>query len=101
MAFIILVFYLSLILVHGSTYNDSFNNCTHMSQRIEQMLETIGIDTKIMHGDNNNGEYKHLWIKIGGVSFDSITLLPFYNDFKYNEITEYNSYEDAEPFFVK
>ena len=68
-------------------------NCRNMSIDIEDMLESIGIDVTIVRGtdDDKNG---HMWVKIFGIEFDSVYLMPFMTDKYHNKKREFNDYNE-------
>jgi len=81
-------------MAHKETYDRKTNNCTHMSKQLEDIIETIGIPVTLMRG--HNGTKGHMWIKIGIVELDSVTLFPVFNS-KYNQqIHEYKDFDDYE-----
>lgn len=84
---------LTFSILHSLSYNLEDNCCRHMSMKIEDKLESIGIDVKIMVGENrNSNESGHMWIKTGGIEFDSICLLPIRLD--YINVKEFDDYSD-------
>ena len=64
---------------HKLTYDLETNNCTHMSQRLEDMLESFGIPVTLVTGTKSSGD-RHMWISLWDcIEFDSVNLLPFQN----------------------
>jgi len=62
-----------------------------MARDLENNLENIGIDTVIV----SNGD--HMWIKVFGVEFDSVSLLPMVfvcSNYGDGSPVYYNSYEE-------
>lgn len=80
---------------HKLTYDVEVNNCTHMSSQLEGIIENIGIPVILKTGGANDGG-RHMWIKLGLLEFDSITLFPVINT-KYNQnVVEYESFDEYE-----
>jgi len=59
-------------------YNDEPYVCTHMARDLEDTLESMGIDTKIVVGYKNEGIGGHMWVRVNGVDIDSVSFIPFY-----------------------
>lgn len=89
---IIMILWLAYIL----TANVETNNCTHMSKRLEGIMETIGIPVTIEVGARYDGS-RHMWISLWNkIDIDSVCLLPFLNS-EYNlKHKEYESYDEYE-----
>ena len=101
---IILLSYMLMSLVHASTYDRQTNNCTHMSERWEDILERVGFNVTIcvgyLHDNWTNG---HMWIRVYGVSIDSVSLLPIHLTHpEYKECyRQYNDFEDWRKIYEK
>ena len=52
---------------HSQTYDLEENNCTHMSHRLERIIERIGIPVSLRTGGAVDGS-RHMWIKLMGLS---------------------------------
>ena len=72
-------------------YHEPNYVCKQMSRDIEDQLEQVGIPVVIMKG--TAAESAHMWIKIFGIEFDSVTLFPFPNSLVYHDaVVEYHDY---------
>jgi len=92
--FIFLFCYAIIAIGHAMTYDIDNNNCTHMSRQLEGMFEKIGIPVSLKSGSNGDG--RHMWIKIGILELDSVSLLPYIlNDHKI-DVVEYKSFDEYE-----
>lgn len=88
---LLLIIYFVLGLHHSFMYRDPDYVCRHMARDLEINLEKIGIDTVIV----SNGDY--MWIKVFGVEFDSVSLLPMVfvrSNYGNGSLEYYNSYEE-------
>ena len=98
-AIILMIFliYLMTGIIHALMYDVDNYNCRHMSRDLEDFFERCFIDTKIMVGweGEPHTSIGHMWIKIFGIQFDSVTLFPFHPElYGFSNITEWESYED-------
>jgi len=90
--------YLFCSVHHGFLYDDPDYVCRHMARDLENNLESLGIDTEIV----SNGD--HMWIKVFGIEFDSVSLLPGFAVSTCTEnrnITVYNNYEESMARYAK
>ena len=67
-----------------------------MSQRLENIVEFLGIPVTIMTGANTDGN-RHMWISLWDcIEFDRVNLLPFQNtQFNLSNV-EYGSFDEYE-----
>ena len=81
---------------HSATYDLEDNNCTHMSQQLERVIERVGIPVTLRTGGASDGS-RHMWIKLWGcLELDSVNLLPVINT-EYNQhMVEYESFDEYE-----
>jgi len=90
-----LLVYVTIGLGHSMFYKNDVYVCRHMSRDIEDNLETVGIPVTIVRASNDDNSKAHMWIKILGVEFDSVTLMPYLFGYS-NDRVEYNDYEEYE-----
>lgn len=89
----ILLNYCIIGIGHAMLYEPDAYTCRHMARDIEDTLESMGIDVTIVTGRNHNNSKGHMWVKIFGVDFNSVTLMPYYpTTYKYR-IYEFKDYE--------
>ena len=91
--FVVIVMWLSIGVSHRFImYSDNYN-CTHMSRDFEDVVETFGIPVTLMRGQGEKGG--HLWVKVCGVEFSAIYLIPFPEHIFSPEIQrEFDDWED-------
>ena len=96
LALFIILNYAIVAYGHGLTYDLEDNNCTHMSQQLERIIENIGIPVTLRTGGHADGS-RHMWIKLWGcLELDSVNLLPVINT-EYNQhMVEYESFDEYE-----
>ena len=96
-AFYILIGILAYLLIcftHSTMYDIDTYCCRHMSRDIEDTLEAIGIPVIIVTGANDYNE-RHMWIRIGIIDVDSVSLLPFLSPYSYpRDMKFFNDYDD-------
>ena len=90
----IMIFVLVIFIVRDIQYTAEPYVCTHMSRDLEDVLEYIGFDVKIVVGQaENESQSGHAWIRIGDVDIDSVWLIPMFwklDNFKRDRVV----YED-------
>jgi len=93
---IILIAFLFTVLYRQSIYDEKTYNCRYMSRDLENILEgQLGIDTQIIVAWNSDYSAGHMWIRIGGVDIDSVSLIPYILTLEYTENTLiFNNYSD-------
>lgn len=79
---------------HSLLYEPDVYVCRHMSQDIEDQLEYFGLPVTIVRAANHDNSEAHMWVRVLGVEFDSVYLIPYYS-FTYTEDrTEFVDYDD-------
>jgi hypothetical protein len=99
----LLAMYLCVAAMHGVQYKPGEYVCHHMARDLEDTLESFGFDVQIVvgwsdesiRGKRAEGSSGHAWIKINGVEFDSVWLVPYIlgNEYPYDRKI-YNDYVD-------
>lgn len=81
---------------HSATFDLEDNNCTHMSHRLERIIERVGIPVTLRTGGASDGS-RHMWIKLWDcLELDSVSLMPVI-DTEYNQyVVEYESFDKYE-----
>ena len=96
---LLLTLSLTTVVSHGLSYHEPDYMCTQMTRDLEQILESIGLDVKIMSGYSPAKQEGHIWIKVYGIEIDSVWLLPVKNSDIYNyNLHEFDSYSDFTSF---
>ena len=81
---------------HSATYDLEENNCTHMSNRLERIIERVGIPVTLRTGGASDGS-RHMWIKLWGcLELDSVSLMPVINTNYNQHMVEYESFDKYE-----
>ena len=81
---------------HSITFDLEDNNCTHMSRRLERIIERVGIPVTLRTGGASDGS-RHMWIKLWGwLELDSVNLLPVVNTENNQHMVEYESFDKYE-----
>lgn len=93
----ILLNYMIIGYGHSMLYNPDVYVCRHMSRDIEDQLESFGIPVVIIRASNHNNSEAHMWVKILGVDFDSVSLTPYLFGYtnKRAEFADYQDYLDS------
>jgi hypothetical protein len=65
-----------------------------MARDFEDILEKTDIDVTLVRGTSIFTEKGHMWIKIGFLEIDSVTLLPFPMSIFYKDIREFIDYDE-------
>lgn len=66
-----------------------------MSKKLKGIFESFGIPATLKVGSSGNS--RHMWVKIGWLELDSVTLFPMINTEKYNKyVYEFESFDDYE-----
>jgi hypothetical protein len=79
---------------HTMLYEPGVYSCRHMARDIEDHLESFGIPVTIIRGQNHNNTKAHMWIRVLGIEFDSVYLMPFVSS-KYTSLRyEFDDYQD-------
>ena len=84
---------------HSKLYRDGEPNdpniyvCRHMARDIEDLLESVGLDVRIIAGWNHNNSAGHMWVKLFGMTFDSVSLLPYHSTTYTYNVSEYRDYD--------
>lgn len=92
-ALLVVFCYVAAGIIHASAYKEDVYVCRHMARDLEDRLESVGLDVKLVSGQNVNGKTGHLWISVYGLEVDSVTLLPMsLMNKEYVNITIYDDY---------
>lgn len=86
---LILITYFSIKIWWMSKYNRETFNCKDMSYELVPYFHWIGLDAKVIYG--NNSESSHAWLSLNGAYFDATTLW-FNNEKKYPHINFVDNY---------
>ena len=101
---ILLIVYVGFAVIHGLSYVPDEYVCHHMARDMEDILEPLGFDVKIVTGwkdlkngtEITEGSSGHAWMSINGIDVDSVWLVPFplrheypYKGKMYEDYTEY------------
>lgn len=93
-AVFVVINYLIIGVGHVSLYEPDVYVCRHMARDIEDYLELLRIPVTLIRASNHNNSEAHMWVRVCGIEFDSVCLLPYYS-FTYTENrTEFNDYQD-------
>lgn len=90
---IVIACYVATGIIHASAYEKDVYVCRHMARDLEDTLETIGLEVKLVSGKKTQEKTGHLWISVYGLEIDSVTLMPMslLNE-KYDNISTYDDY---------
>ena len=106
---VIIIFQLGLSIGHSMAYDEETYNCEHMSRDIEDVFESIGIDTKFVIGYNTNRsdmEHSivngtdtytgkgHAWLRINGIDIDAVALCVCPCSLMFSNIEVFDDHED-------
>lgn len=91
--FIFFVLLTSFEAYRMTIYNEDYC-CRHMARDFEDILEKTDIDVTLVRGTSIFTEKGHMWIKIGFLEIDSVTLLPFPMSIFYKDIREFIDYDE-------
>lgn len=88
--------YLSFSQTWASTYDYENHNCMHMSEELEDLIETIpGLNAEIVVGTGYKG---HMWIRLSSVDIESTTLIPQPRSLYRGAFPEQEVYRDFDDF---